>query len=102
VNLRGTVLPLVEARPLLGLPVRAGSGRARALVLADGARRAAIVIERVLGLAAFDDVQPGPDAVPGGLTLGELVDEAGERATVIDAAALLTAVRRAWNFPSGG
>ena len=97
-NLRGSVLPIVEARTLLGLPVRAATGRPRALVLADGGHRAAILIERVLGLTAFDAVRapagPGPDA----LTLGELVDEAGERATVLDARALLAAVRRAWTI----
>ena len=28
-NLRGTALPVIEARPLLGLPVRGGAARAR-------------------------------------------------------------------------
>jgi len=97
-NLRGSVLPVVEARPLLGLPVRAAVGRARALVLADGAHRAAVLIERVLGLTAFDQVQPpAAGEAPGALALGELVDEAGERATVLDARALLSAVRRGWD-----
>jgi len=97
-NLRGSVLPVVEARPLLGLPVRAPVGRPRAVVLADGAHRAAVLIERVLGLTAFDQVQPPADGeAPGALALGELVDEAGERATVLDARALLSAVRRGWD-----
>ena len=97
-NLRGSVLPVVEARPLLGLPVRAPVGRARALVLADAQQRAAILIERVLGLTAFEAVTPpagGP--APGALTVGELVDEAGERATMLDAGVLLQTVRRAWD-----
>src|SRR5262245_3274274 len=59
-NLRGSVLPVVEARPLLGLPIRAGGPRGRALVLADGDRRAAILIERVLGLGTLDEVEPLP------------------------------------------
>ena len=97
-NLRGHVLPVVEARPLLGLPVRAAVGRPRAVVVADGAHRAAVLIERVLGLSAFDHVQPPADgAAPGALALGELVDEAGERATVLNAGALLSALRRAWD-----
>ena len=97
-NLRGSVLPVVEARPLLGVPVRAAVGRPRAVVLADGAHRAAILIERVLGLSAFDQVQPPADGgAPGPLSLGELVDEGGERATVLDARALLSAVRRGWD-----
>jgi hypothetical protein len=54
-NLRGTALPVIEARPLLGLPVR---GALRALVVADGDRRAAVLIEAVVGLAGFDDVAP--------------------------------------------
>jgi purine-binding chemotaxis protein CheW len=97
-NLRGSVLPVVEARPLLGLPVRPAVGRPRALVLADGDHRAAILIERVLGLLAFDEVQPARDGALGALGMGELpVDESGERATVLNAAGLLSAVRRAWN-----
>ena len=97
-NLRGSVLPVVEARPLLGLPVRAPAGRPRALVLAEADQRAAILIERVLGLSAFDTVKAPADGVaPGALAVGELVDEAGERATMLDAGALLQAVRRAWD-----
>jgi purine-binding chemotaxis protein CheW len=92
-NLRGSVLPVLEARPLLGLPVRAPIGRPRALVLADGDHRAAILIERVLGLSAYDEVQPPAEPTPGALLLCELVDVAGERATVLDARALLRAAR---------
>jgi len=97
-NLRGSVLPVIEARPLLGLPVRAAVGRPRALVLADAGQRAAMLIERVLGLTAFDSVTPpAAGATPGALTVGELVDDAGQRATVLDAGALLRAVRRDWD-----
>ena len=92
-NLRGSVLPVVEARPALGLPVRAAIGPPRALVLADGEHRAAILIERVLGLSAFDDVQPPAEPTPNGLVLGELVDQAGEHATMLHGGALLRAVR---------
>ena len=95
-NLRGSVLPVVEVRPLLELPVRPVAGRPRALVLADGSHRAAILIERVLGLSAFDTVRPLSGPGPAALVVGELVDEAGERAAVLDARALLAAVRRAW------
>jgi purine-binding chemotaxis protein CheW len=101
-NLRGHVLPVVEARPLLDLSVRATHDRPRALVLADGDHRAAIVIERVLGLAAFDVVQPLADADPRGLVVGEVIDEAGARASVLAARALLTAARRGWDSSSGG
>jgi purine-binding chemotaxis protein CheW len=96
-NLRGSVLPVVEARPLLGLPVHAVAGRPRALVLADADRRAAVLIERVLGLTVFAAPPPSPDAPAGALTVGELVGDAGERSTLLDVPALLTAVRRAWD-----
>jgi purine-binding chemotaxis protein CheW len=101
-NLRGGVLPVVEARPLLGLPVRAGDERGRALVLADGDRRAAILIERVLGLVPLEDVRPLTGADGEGLAVGELAAEAGERATLLDARAVLAALRRTWQAARGG
>jgi purine-binding chemotaxis protein CheW len=101
-NLRGGVLPVVEARPLLGLPARAGVAGGHALVLADGERRAAILIERVLGLTALDDVQPLAEADVTGLAVGELTGEAGDRATLLDGRAVLAALRRPWDPASGG
>jgi purine-binding chemotaxis protein CheW len=86
-NLRGNVLPVVEARPLLGLPVRAATDRA--LVLA----------EAVLGLTAFDIA--ATDA-GGGLTAGEVNADTGGRATLLDARAVLAALRRTWEPGSGG
>jgi len=103
-NLRGSVLPIVEVRPLLGLPVCAADGRPHALLLADADRRAAILIERVLGLATVAHMHPLTEGVaPNALTVGELVDEAGERAVMLDGAALLSAVCRTWSplaYPS--
>jgi purine-binding chemotaxis protein CheW len=102
-NLRGNVLPIVEARPLLGLPVRAPVDQGRALVLADGERRAAILIERVLGLAAFEVVHPPAAGDDGrGLVVGELTAEGGTRATLLDGPALLAALRRPWDPGPGG
>ena len=98
-NLRGNVLPIMEARPLLGLPV--GAGTDRALILADGERRAAVLIEGVLGLTALDGVQaPGED--PGGLAVGEVNADTGGRATLLDGRAVLAALRRAWDPARGG
>jgi chemotaxis signal transduction protein len=101
-NLRGNVLPVVEARPLLGLPVRAVGPRGRALVLADGDRRAAILIERVVGLGTLDDVQPLATPDESGLTLGLLAGETGDRPTLLDARAVLAALRRPWDSAAGG
>jgi purine-binding chemotaxis protein CheW len=102
-NLRGSVLPVVEARPLLGLPVQAAPGRGRALVLADGDRRAAILVEGVLGLAAFDDVRPlAENADHEGLAVGELTAASGAPATLLDAGAVLAALRRPWDAAPGG
>jgi purine-binding chemotaxis protein CheW len=103
VNLRGAVLPVVEARPLLGLPVRRDPGPGRALVVADGGRRAAVLIERVLGLTAFDDVRPlaAERAGLAGLALGEVAGEGALPATLLDARALLAAVRGDPNLRPG-
>jgi purine-binding chemotaxis protein CheW len=100
-NLRGSVLAVVEVRPLLGLPVPPASGPLRALVIADGDHRAAMLIDRVVGLAAFDDIRhPLVPCPPGSLLIGHLVDEAGEQVAVLDTRALLAAVRATW-VPDG-
>jgi chemotaxis signal transduction protein len=99
-NLRGNVLPVVEARPLLGLPVRAATDRA--LVLADGERRAAVLIEAVLGLTTLDSVRPPAAETPGSFTVGELNADTGGHATLLDGRAVLAALRRAWEPASGG
>jgi purine-binding chemotaxis protein CheW len=96
-NLRGNVLPVVEARPLLGLPVRAATDRA--LVLADGEQRAAVLVEAVLGLTTFDVAST---EAGGGLTAGEVNADTGGRATLLDARAVLAALRRTWEPGSGG
>jgi purine-binding chemotaxis protein CheW len=95
-NLRGTALPVIEVRPLLGLLVR---GALRALVVADGDRRAAMLIEAVLGLTGFDDVAPlaGNEGVPAALIRGRVTTESGETVTLLDGPALLAAARRAWH-----
>jgi chemotaxis signal transduction protein len=99
-NLRGNVLPVVEIRPLLGLPVRAASDRA--LVLADGNRRAAVLIENVVGLTALPDVRPTLDEALAHLTIGEIDVDTGGRATLLDGPAVLTALRQVWDPVCGG
>jgi chemotaxis signal transduction protein len=99
-NLRGNVLPVVEIRPLLGLPVRATSDRA--LVLADGDRRAAVLIETVIGLTTLDGVRPTVDDALSHLAVGEIDVDTGGRATLLDGPAVLTALRQVWHPASGG
>jgi purine-binding chemotaxis protein CheW len=102
-NLRGGVLPVVEARSLLGLPPRVGAvERGHALVLADGDRRAAVRIDRVLGLAPLDEVRPPAQTDATGLAVGEISVESGGRATLLDARAMLAALRRQWQSAPGG
>lgn len=93
-NLRGTVLPVVEARPLLGVPAPALTPGTPAVVIADGAYRAAIAVERVLGLESYDDVRPAPDGASP-FVQGAL---AGDHGTVslLDAPRLLASLRAAW------
>lgn len=56
-NLRGDVMPIVDARPLLGLPARrGGEQRARTLVVAADGLEAALVIDGVTSLEAFTEV----------------------------------------------
>jgi purine-binding chemotaxis protein CheW len=99
-NLRGHVMPVVDARPLLGLSTRASTNRA--LVVVDGERRAAILVESVLGLTTLGSAPPEADEDDGRVMLGELNTDAGGRATLLDGRAMLAALRRAWDPASGG
>lgn len=55
-NLRGTVMPIVDARGLLGLPESRLGRSLRTLVVRDGAIQAALVVDAVLGLEPLEDV----------------------------------------------
>jgi purine-binding chemotaxis protein CheW len=99
-NLRGHVLPVVEIRPLLGLPARPGVDRA--LVFADGDYRAAVLIEAVLGLTTVDAVRLTADDSAFPLTLGEIDVDTGGRALLLDGPAVLTALRQVWDPVPGG
>jgi chemotaxis signal transduction protein len=99
-NLRGSVLPVVEVRPLLGLSARAAAHRA--LVLADGDRRAAVVIEAVIGLATLEDVRPTTDLALSNVAVGEIDVDAVGHATVLDGPTVLTALRQIWDPACGG
>ena len=55
-NLRGTVMPIVDVRGLLGLPEFRPGRSLRTLVVRDGAIQAAVVVDTVLGLEPLEDV----------------------------------------------
>jgi purine-binding chemotaxis protein CheW len=55
VNLRGTLVPVVDVRPLLGLPA-APDRPTLALLVAAESLRFAVAIDAVVGLASLDEV----------------------------------------------
>lgn len=97
-NLRGSVLAVVEARPLLGLPSRPVTPGSPALVIAAGDQQAAIAIDRVIGLDWFDAPLPldANDRRPGAAFATGLVPHAGDYATLLDTGRLLEALRAPW------
>lgn len=57
-NLRGTVMPIVDVRALLGLAEAGPARSVRTLVVRDGALQAAVVVDTVLGLEPLEEVLP--------------------------------------------
>jgi len=100
-NLRGSVLAVVEPRPLLGLPARPLGPGVPALVIAAGDLQAAIPIDRVVGLDWFEAPLPldGVDR-PGAAFATGVVPHAGDHATLLDAGRLLQALRAPWSPPT--
>ena len=97
-NLRGTVVPIVDVGPLLGLPELRPIRSVRTLVLRDGPFLAAVAVETVLGLEPFDDVLASDDpSAPGGSTRSPLVSGwltwAGETLALLDVPRLLAVLR---------
>jgi chemotaxis signal transduction protein len=97
-NLRGTVVPILDAGPLLGLPELRPPRSVRTLVLRDGSLLAAVAVENVLGLEPFDDVLPVTDPAaprdhgPHRLVAGWLT-WAGETLALLDVPRILTVLR---------
>jgi purine-binding chemotaxis protein CheW len=61
-NLRGEVMPIVDARPLLGLAAGRPGQRPRTLVVTADGLEAALVIEGMVSLEAQGEVVPSQDA----------------------------------------
>lgn len=97
-NLRGTVMPIVDVRELLGLPDSRPGRPLRTLVLRDGALQAALVVDVVLGLEPLEDVVPAasPTAArmrgPRPLLTG-WIRWAGETLPLLDVPKVLAALR---------
>ena len=93
-NLRGSVMPVVDLAPLLGLPPREARAQTLGLVLGHGAWKAAAVVDTVLGL---EPVQSRDGGVPNGMSV------AGEDGSipVLDAGVMLTALRGAMGAAGG-
>lgn len=97
-NLRGTVMPIMDIRALLGLPEPRPARGVRALVVRDGGVQAALVVDTVLGLEPFDDVVPadGPTTArmrgPRPLMAG-WIQWAGETLALLDVPKILAALR---------
>jgi purine-binding chemotaxis protein CheW len=63
VSLRGSVMPLVDIRPFLGLEATRANRESRALVVEHASAQAALLIDEVDGLEPLDGLAPaGEDA----------------------------------------
>jgi purine-binding chemotaxis protein CheW len=96
-NLRGTVIPIVDVRPLLGLPVQRLGRSLRTLIVRDGAVQAALAVEGVLGLEPFEEIIPLDEGAVGAhreFDLGLLKWGDGV-ATLLDAGKIVKALSRA-------
>jgi len=94
-NLRGDVVPIVDARAVLGLPARRGGRKLTTLIVeADGFEVALVIdvevsLEAFAGIEALDESNPQPHAT---WALGFLVHD--ERLVpLLDPARLLRALR---------
>jgi purine-binding chemotaxis protein CheW len=91
-NLRGDVMPIVDARPLLGLPARRLERRVRTLVLVAEGLEAALVIDGVTSLEAFPEIVEATGHRHASWALGLLRSE--DRAVpLLDAARVLHGLR---------
>jgi len=97
-NLRGTVLAVADARPLLALAPKPATSGGSAIVLATGGLEAAVPIDGVLGLEWFDEPLPADDVPDGPLKTfaAGLVPRPDGPVILLDAARLLEALRAPW------
>ena len=97
-NLRGTVMPIVDVRALLGLPDAGPARSARTLVVRDGALQAAVVVDTVLGLEPFEEMLPADSPGAVGLSgprplIAGWIRWANETLAVLDVPKILASLR---------
>ncbi len=95
-NLRGTVIPILDIQPLLGLPARPAAERTTALVVASAYQQVAIAVDRVLGLESFTGMVPFSEAARseyGEYALG-LLPRAETFVTLLNMSAIIEALHR--------
>lgn len=94
-NLRGSIIPILDVRALLGLPGRQIGRGSTALVISEGGVQVALAIESILGLEPFDEVVPFGEA--GRKEFGEfgvgLLRRGEGLITLLDVPKLLEALR---------
>ena len=95
VNLRGSVMPLVDIRPFFGLELPRVIREVRALVVECDGVQAAMLIDEVLGLEPMEGLVPageGDEARrPGHVSAGRIEREEGA-ATLLDVQGILEAL----------
>lgn len=107
-NLRGTVMPIVDIRALLDLPVQQLGSSVRTLVLRAGPLQAAVVVDAVLGLEPFEEISPPAPGDPGPSARGRRRFGAGhvkwgaESVLLLDAPKILEALRPHQLRPGSG
>jgi purine-binding chemotaxis protein CheW len=97
-NLRGTVMPIVDVRGLLGLAESPPGRTHRTLVVRDGVVQAALVVDAVLGLEPFEAVVPADSPTAGGMWgprpfMTGWIQWAGETLPLLDVPKILAALR---------
>lgn len=94
INLRGEIVAITDLRPLLGLPATEPAATFRLVVVASGALRTALLVERVEGLrtiaaAAVAPLAEGSTHAAIDLFSGKLDDEQGRFLLLLDPQRLL-------------
>ena len=93
-NLRGSIMPVVDVRPLLGMAPAVAGHEVRALVIERDAVKIGLLIDEVLGLEPLDGPSPAHDgdiAGAGGVIAGRRQRDGGDVA-LLDVRALLAAM----------